>query len=121
MIGWTMRRILFSMHLKSVQHFYENQALDFFPRKLEFSLEDSHSPMEEWDKSTQFEPANNKKFAAISLITEGFIHAKAVHSSFPLVLDSATPMGNEWWVKKFFWFVSYVHQGDHDLSPWCFP
>ena len=103
------------------EQFYENQALDFFPRKLELFFEDSHSPMEEWDGSTQFGPANNEKFVAISLITEGCIHAKMVHISFPLVLDSATPMGNERWVKKFFCFVSHVHQGYHDLSPWCFP
>ena len=28
------------------EHFYENQALYFFPRKLELFLEDRHSPME---------------------------------------------------------------------------
>ena len=27
-------------------------------------------------------------------------------------------MGNEHWVKKFFWFVSHAKQGDNDLSPW---
>ena len=35
------------------KQFYENQALDFFPRKLELFLEDSHSPIEEWDERTQ--------------------------------------------------------------------
>ena len=74
-------------------------------------LEDSHSPMEEWDESTQFGLANNEKVTAISLITEGFKHAKNVHSSFPHVLDSETPMGNEQWVKKFAWFVSHAQQG----------
>ena len=70
------------------EHFYENQALDFFPRKLELFLEDRHSPMEECDESTQFGPANNEKVAAISMITEGCKHAKKVHISFPHVLDS---------------------------------
>ena len=51
------------------EQFYENQALDFFPRKLELFLEDRHSPMEKWDESTQFGTANNDKFAAISMIT----------------------------------------------------
>ena len=91
-----------------VEQFYENQALDLFPRKLELFLQESHSPMEEWDESTQFGPANNEKVAAISLITEGCKHAKKVHSSFPHVLDSEKPMGNEQWVKKFFRFVSHV-------------
>ena len=77
------------------EQFYENQALDFFPRKLELFLEDRHSPMEEWDESTQFGPANNEKFSAISMITKGCKHANKVHSSFPHVLDSQTPMGNE--------------------------
>ena len=101
-----------------VEQFYENEALDFFPRKLELFLDDSHSPMEKWDESTQFGLANNEKFVAISLITKGCKHAKKVHSSFPHVLDSETPMGNEQWVKTFFWFVSHTQQGDHDLSPW---
>ena len=70
-----------------------------------------------WDERTQFGPENNAKFTAISLITEGFIHAKKVHSSFPHALYSATPMGNEQWVKTFLWFVSHVQQGDHGLSP----
>ena len=35
------------------KQFDENQALDFFPRKLELFLKDSHSPMEEWDERTQ--------------------------------------------------------------------
>ena len=35
------------------KQFDENQALNFFPRKLEMFLEDSHSPMEEWDERTQ--------------------------------------------------------------------
>ena len=74
--------------------------------------------MEEWDESTQFGPANNEKFAGIILIIEGCKHAKKVHISFPHVLDSETPMGNEQWVKNFFWFVSHAHQGDHDLSSW---
>ena len=52
------------------------------------------------------------------MITEGCKHAKKVHSSFPHVIDSETPVGNEQWVKKFFWFVSHAQQGDHDLSPW---
>ena len=42
------------------KQFDENQALDFFPRKLELFLEDSHSPMEEWDERTQFGPSNNE-------------------------------------------------------------
>ena len=100
------------------EQFDENQALDFFPRKLELFLEDSHSPMKEWDENTQFGPANNENVAAISLITEGLKHAKKVHSYFPHVIDSETPVGNEQWVKKFFWFVSHAQQGDHDLSPW---
>ena len=41
------------------KQFDENQTLDFFPRKLELFLEDRHSPMEEWDESTQFGPAKN--------------------------------------------------------------
>ena len=90
------------------EQFYENQALDFFPRKLHFFLEDSHSPMEEWDESTQFGPANNENVAAIILITKGCKHAKNVHNSFPHVLGSETPMGNEQWVNKFFWFVSHA-------------
>ena len=93
------------------EQFYENQALDFFPWKLELFLEYSHSPMEEGDESTQFGPNNNEKVVAISIIIEGCKHAKKVHSSFPHVLDSETPMGNEQWVKKFFWFVSHVQQG----------
>ena len=84
---------------------------------LELFLEYSHSPMEEWDESTQFLTTNNEKIAAISMITEGYKHAKKVHSYFPHVLDSEKPMGNEQWVKKFFWFVSHAQQGDHDLSP----
>ena len=72
------------------KQFDENQALDFFPRKLEMFLEDSHSPMEKWDERTQFGPSNNEKFAAITLITESCINAKKVHSSFPYVLDSTT-------------------------------
>ena len=27
-------------------------------------------------------------------------------------------MGNEQWVKNFFWFVFHAQQGDQDLSPW---
>ena len=77
------------------KHFDENRALDFFPRKLELFLEDRHSPMEEWDESTQFGPANNEKVAAISMIIEGCKHAKKVHSYFPHVIDSKTPVGNE--------------------------
>ena len=100
------------------EQFYENQALDFFPRKLEMFLEDRHTPMEEWDESTQFGQANNEEVSAISLITEGCRHANKVHSSFPHVLDSETPMRNEQWVKNFFWFVSHAQHGDHDLSPW---
>ena len=76
---------------KCVELFYENQALDFFPRKLELFLEDKHSPMEEWDEKTQFGPANNKKVTAITHINEGCKHAKKVHSSFPNVLDLETP------------------------------
>ena len=64
-----------------------------------------------WDESTQFGPANNEKVAAISMIIEGCKHAKKVHSSFPHVLDLETPMGNEQWVKNFFWFVSHAQQG----------
>ena len=74
--------------------------------------------MEEWDESTQFGPANNEKFAAISMITKGFKHVNKVHISFPHVLDLETPRGNEQWVNKFFWFVSHAQQGDHDLSAW---
>ena len=47
------------------KQFYENQALDLFPKKLELFLEDSHSPMEEWDESTQFGPANDEKVVGI--------------------------------------------------------
>ena len=77
------------------EQFYENQALDFFPRKLELFLEDRHSPMEEWDESTQFGIDNNEKYAAISMINKGLKHENKVHSSFPHVLDSKTRMGNE--------------------------
>ena len=90
------------------KQFDENQALDFFPRKLELFLEDSHSPLEEWDERTQIGQDNNKNIAAISMITEGCKHAKKVHNSFPHVLDSETPVRNEQWVKKFFWFVSHA-------------
>ena len=100
------------------EQFDENQALDFFPWKLELFLEDNHSPMEEWDQRTQFGLENNEKFVAIILIIEGCRHAKKVHSSFPHVLDSTTPMGNEQSVKNFFWFVSHVQQGGHDLYAW---
>ena len=70
------------------EQFYENHALDFFPRKLELFLEDCHSPMEGWNENTQFGPDNNENVAAISLIIEGCKYAKKVHSSFPHVLDS---------------------------------
>ena len=73
--------------------------------------------MEEWDESTQFGPATNEKVEAISMITEGCKHEKKVHSYFPHVIHSETPVGNEQWVKIFFWFVSHAQQGDHDLSP----
>ena len=75
------------------ERFDENRALDFFSRKVELFLEDSHSPMEKWDERTQFGTTNNEKVAAISFITEGCKHAKKVHSYFPHVLDSKTPMG----------------------------
>ena len=93
------------------KQFNENQALDFFPRKLELFLEDIYSPIKEWDESTQFGPSNNEKFIAIRMITEGFIHAKKVHSSFPHVLDSTTPMGNEQWVNKIFWLCRMDNRG----------
>ena len=103
MSGWTMRSILFGMCLKSLQNsLMRTKHLIQFPRKLELFLKDNHSPMEEWDESTQFGPANNENIAAISLITEVCGHAKKVHSSFPHVLYSTTPMGNEQWVKIFF-------------------
>ena len=44
------------------EQFDENQALNFFPNKLELFLHDSHSPIEEWDEIIEFVPSNNEKF-----------------------------------------------------------